>query len=141
MLASGVDDAARVCRLQSLWSEVAAHPVNQSTQAMRKMLKGLCAEFDAVDGSWLVMRKHPENEPRVSGEHFSGAIEEMQGWFPIVGMYLNPKKVLRRVLERWFMHARKDGVDPLSREVMKGAGKARAYIRDDVASDEEWDGH
>ena len=39
------------------------------------------------------------------------------------------------------MHARRNGIDPMSREVMKSAGQPRAYIRDDVASDEEWEGH
>ena len=141
MLAPRVDDAARVCRLQSLWSEAASRPVNQSTLAMRNVLEGLCNELGATDGSWLVMRRHGVKQPKMSEGHFSGAVEEMQGWLPVVAMYLNPDKVLRRVLERWFVHARKSGIDPMSREVMRNVGLPRAYIRDDVATDEEWDGH
>ena len=71
MLASRVDDAARVCRLQSLWCEAASRPVNESTIAMRGVLEGLCAELNATDGSWLVMRRNSAHEPKVSGEKFS----------------------------------------------------------------------
>ena len=40
------------------------------------------------------------------------------------------------------MHARKDGLDPISEAMMIGMGKhARACIRHDVATDQEWADH
>lgn len=137
-----MDKAVAVCRLQSLWSEAAAHPVNQSTGAMREVLGKLCGILGAVDASWLVMRRldcSPPGQPERG--QFDTVTEQMRGWVPVVGMYLNPDKVLKRVSERWYMHARKNGVDPITVELLKSTGVTRACIREDVVTEKQWAEH
>ena len=78
----------------------------------------------------------------ISLEHYQTIFEEMEGWTPMAAEYLNTEKVFEKVIERWLMHARRNGMDPMSRAMLNGAGKRpRAWTRHDVATDDEWRDH
>ncbi|MFK7912155.1 MAG: helix-turn-helix transcriptional regulator [Akkermansiaceae bacterium] len=109
---------------------------------MRQVLKNLCATLGASDASWMVMSKLESDHPMLpKAGYFDEVIQEMKGWTPLAAVYLNPQKVLKRVYERWCMHARKSGIDPMTRELVKNVGESRACIREDVFTDKEWGDH
>lgn len=141
MLESHLDDVVVVCRLQSIWSEVSSYPVYESTEAMRHVLKNLCSTIGALDASWVALKKFDGNHPKLPFDECHFVTQKMQGWTPTAAMYLNPEKTFERVAERWFMHARKNGIDPISQELLKGIGTPRVCIREDVVSEEAWKNH
>jgi len=129
-------------RLSELWTEVAKFPVWDATAALKHALGRLCSLLEAGDASWLVMRKEAKIPREISSDHYKTIFDKMEGWSPMTAEYLNPEQVFKRVVERWLMHARKEGIDPVSQFILKGAGKhTRACIRHDVASDQEWTNH
>ena len=137
----GVLNDETVCWLQSLWDEVAAFPVYQSTKAMRVLLQQICLALEASDASWLVMRRMELNQLNIPEEHFKIISNEMKGWAPVTAMSLNPDSKLTRVLKQWSTHVCENGIDPMTYEFVKGAGVLRAWTREDVVTDREWQDH
>lgn len=128
--------------MNALWAEVASFPVSDTTGALRCFLAEVCALVGATDGSWLALGRRSKIPREISADHYQTISNEMGGWTPMAAEYLNPEKVFKRVMDRWLMYARKHGVDPVSRVMLDGAGKfPRAWIRHDVATDDEWCDH
>lgn len=135
------DDQASLYRLRSLWREAAKYPVHQATDAMRHTMKMLCENIGAVDATWLVFRKGLLVSHTMSSSHVELIRVLLNGWTPAGAIYLNPQKTLKRVMERWFMHVRKTGLDPYSENLLPQMGRSRVLIRHDFFSDEEWQEH
>ena len=128
--------------LNKLWAEVSMFPVRDATPALHLLLGKLCKLLGGCDASWMVLRKESKLPRDISADHYQTIFEAMNGWAPVTAEYLNPDKVFKRVADRWLMHARKEGVDPITRVMLDGAGKyTRSRTRHDVATDEEWEHH
>ena len=128
--------------LSDLWAEVANFPVWDATAALNHTLGRLCNLLEAEDASWLVMRKEAKRPRDISSDHYKTIFEKMEGWSPMTAEYLDPEKIFKRVVEHWLMYTRKEGLDPVSRFILDGAGKrSRACIRHDVTTDQEWADH
>ena len=132
----------KLIQLSKLWAEIAMFPVWDITAALRCYMGGLCSLLNARDATWMVMRKQSKLPREISSDHYQTIFKAMKGWSPVAAEYLNPEKVFKRIADRWLMHARKEGLDPISLVLTDEAGKfTRAYIRHDVATDQEWQGH
>lgn len=128
--------------LQELWAEVSRFPVWDTTAALRCFLSGVCKILDAKEATWMVTRKQAKLPREISSDHYQTIFEAMGGWSPMTAEYLNSGKEFKRVADRWLMYARKDGIDPMGKMIMKDAGKhPRACIRQDVSTDQEWAEH
>ncbi|MCP5538005.1 MAG: hypothetical protein H7A51_17450 [Akkermansiaceae bacterium] len=132
----------RVVALQKIWSQLAQFAVADATAALKYFLRETCAILNAKDASWLVMRQEIRLPRDISSAHYKTIFDTMNGWLPMSAEYLNPERVFKKIVERWLMHARREGIDPASRQLLKGAGRyTRALIRHDVATDQEWKNH
>jgi DNA-binding CsgD family transcriptional regulator len=135
-------DNEKFIALPKLWAEMAMFPVWDTTPALRCFMDRLCSLLKARDATWMVVRKQSKLPREISSDHYQTVFNAMNGWSPVAAEYLNPEKVFKRIADRWLMHARKEGIDPLNLAVLDGAGKfPRAYIRHDVATDQEWQNH
>jgi DNA-binding CsgD family transcriptional regulator len=135
-------DNEKLIPLPKLWAEMAMFPVWDTTAALKCFMAGLCSLLKARDATWMVMRKQSKLPREISGDHYHTIFKAMKGWSPVAAEYLNPEKVLKRIADRWLMHARKEGLDPISLALLDEAGKfTRTYIRHDVATDQEWQDH
>ncbi len=110
-------------------------------EAMQGVLEGLCTTLSAEDASWLAIRQFKVNDLKMADDHFSLVTEEMDGWVPVAASFLYAVLFVLWVFVWWCLVARKSGVDPISRKLIDEAGEARAFIREDVMSDEEWKTH
>jgi DNA-binding CsgD family transcriptional regulator len=141
-LQSTDSSSGKLPALRDLWAEVANFPVWDATAALNHTLGRLCNLLEAEGASWLVMRKEAKIPRDISPDHYKTIFEKMEGWSPMAAEYLDSEKTFKRVVERWLMHARKEGVDPMSQSILDGAGKrSRACIRHDVTTDQEWADH
>jgi DNA-binding CsgD family transcriptional regulator len=132
----------RLNSLQEIWKEMVEFPIWDASAALEFFLGELCAILNAREASWLTMRKLSKLPREIPNDHYGTIFNIMQGWSPMAAEYTNPDKKFEKMFERWLMHARHGGVDPLSERLLEGAGKyTRAYTRHDVATDQEWENH
>lgn len=135
-------DAEKISDLRDLWLEISRFPVWDATGALEYFLGKMCSILAAEDASWLVMRKQAKLPREIRSDHYRVIFDSMRGWSPMTAEYLNPEKSFKKVVERWLMHARKSGIDPVTRQLIIGMGKyTRACIRHDVTTDQEWEDH
>lgn len=128
-------------QLVDLWAEAAAFPVHQSEQALALFLKRLSDLLGACSGSWIAMKKLEGNPRKVKPEDYQVMIDQLDGWAPVSAVYTVKHKNLKSVLGRWLMHARNEGIDAMSKAIAKERGHTRTFIREDVATAEEWENH
>ena len=122
--------------------DVAAYPVWDTTGALRCLLRELCKLLQAEDATWLAISKQAQLPRDIPPDLYGAIFTEMDGWTPTAAEYLKPGTDFKRMVERWLMHARKEGLDPMTRVLLGGAGEcSRALNRHDAATEEEWREH
>jgi len=135
-LGGGCGESVR--QLTHLLAELATLPGHQSEQAIKCLLRRLCSILGAESASWMAMKKLKSYPHRVKPEDYQVMLDTLGGWVPLVAVYTSEKKNLKSVLGRWLKFARIEGVDLLSRAVISGEERTSVYIREDVATEEEW---
>ena len=134
-------DSNRMLDLHALWRDVAAFSVADSTLALRHFLSQLCKMIGASDADWLALNQYDNIKVPSMLRPFQSVISNVGGWKSASTFSLDPEKMLERQVERWYMYAQKEGVDPISNFIFAKAGYARSCIRHDVMTDGEWDDH
>jgi DNA-binding CsgD family transcriptional regulator len=134
-------DLNRMLELHALWEDVAAFSVADSTSALRQLLVRLCEMIGASDATWFAMNQYDVSKVRSMMLPFQAITSEMDGWMPSATFCLGPEKTQESEIERWFMYAKKEGIDPMVNFIFTRSGHTRSCIRHDVMTDSEWDDH
>ncbi|BDS07001.1 hypothetical protein NT6N_20410 [Oceaniferula spumae] len=132
------DKSESIDQLRDLWASVSSYPVYQSEEAMLHFLNTMCKILGAHSGTWLAMKKLKSNPRRVAADDYAVILEQLGGWAPVAAVYTSKSKNLNGVMNRWLMHARKEGVDPLSQTVLDNFGKSRVHISAELDPELNW---
>jgi DNA-binding CsgD family transcriptional regulator len=134
-------DSNRMLELHDLWKEVTAFSAADATLALRHLLTRLCEMMGASDADWYAVNQHNNIKTPPMMRPFQFVIYNPGGWSPSASYSLDPEKILESHIERWYMYAKKEGVDPMSKALFAKSGYARSCIRHDVMTDGEWGDH
>lgn len=131
----------RMRHLHVLWEKTALSSVSDSTQAMLHLLARLSELTGCSGATWLALNRYEPDALPSSLLPFQSVIFELGGWVVTASVSLDPQKEADSEYERWFMYAARGGPDHMTGHMCANAGNARSCIRDDVMTEEEWQGH